>query len=148
VALADVEQRFLWLPIARIDLPASGAAAIPAAEGEAADAGITCLHGELDPGRAEAIDLVQRPGYRLIEVALDLEEVDQPRTTLGLCETPSAWMRPSWSSRGSIQVLCVITIATVSNRRSRPTSASDPAGTCRGATGAVSSSSARGNFCP
>jgi hypothetical protein len=77
---------FFGIPIARIDLTAGDAAAIAAAEGEAADAGITCLYGELDPCAADAIDLVQRLGYRLMEVALELEHPtnvvhDPPPTT-------------------------------------------------------------------
>jgi hypothetical protein len=80
------DSNFFGIPIARIDLTAGDAAAIAAAEGEAAEAGITCLYGELDPCAAEAIDLVQRLGYRLMEVALELEHPtnvvhDPPPTT-------------------------------------------------------------------
>jgi len=80
------DSEFFGIPIARIDLTAGDAAAIAAAEGDAADAGMTCLYGELDPRAVEAIDLVQRLGYRLMEVAIELEHPtnvvhDPPPTT-------------------------------------------------------------------
>ncbi len=64
---------FFGFPIGRIDLDGADAARIAEAESEARAAGIACLYSELDPGAIDSIDFAQRRGYRLMDVALDLE---------------------------------------------------------------------------
>jgi hypothetical protein len=66
------DSEFFGVPIGRIDLDGADAATIVMAESDARAAGVACLYGDLDPSAPDAIDLVQRLGYRLMEVALDL----------------------------------------------------------------------------
>jgi hypothetical protein len=77
---------FFGLPIGRIDLDGAEPTALADAEADARAAGLVCLYGELDPAHLDRIDVVQRAGYRLMDVALDLEHptsllVDPPPTT-------------------------------------------------------------------
>jgi hypothetical protein len=64
---------FFGVPIGRIDLDGADALALAHAEDDARAAGLACLYGELDPTHLDRIDQVQRAGYRLMDVALDLE---------------------------------------------------------------------------
>ena len=77
---------FFGVRIGRIELDGADPAGIASVEDEARRAGVTCLYAELDPSAVAAIDAVQRLGYRLREVALDLDHptsllADQPPTS-------------------------------------------------------------------
>ena len=64
---------FFEVPIGWVDLGGATPDAVAEAEDEARRAGIVCLYGELDPTEPATIDLVQRLGYRTMEVAMDLD---------------------------------------------------------------------------
>ena len=76
---------FFGVRIGRIELEGADLAAITSVEDDARRAGVACLYAEIDPSAVGALDAIQRLGYRLMEVTLDLDHptsvlVDPPPT--------------------------------------------------------------------
>ena len=81
--LLEWDTDFFGIAIGVIHVEHVDGAVIAKAEDDARRAGVRCLYAETDPNDIESSDKLQRLGYRLVDVAIELEHrlnVDPPPT--------------------------------------------------------------------
>lgn len=80
------DSEFFGFPIGRVDLDGADAGSFPEIDEAARALGLDCLYASLDPKHLETTYLAQQHGYRLVEVAMDLDH----RTSVIAHQPPTA----------------------------------------------------------
>jgi hypothetical protein len=73
VEALEWDSAFFGFPIGRVDLDGTGADEVAAIDEQARALDLTCLYASMDPTDVTLAYAAQQQGYRLVEVAMDLE---------------------------------------------------------------------------